>query len=565
MTNEEILAQFGPRESMEYDVVVVGAGPAGLSTAIHLKQLAASHGKEISVVVLEKGSEPGAHILSGAIMDPRALYELLPDWEEMGAPLNQPVTQDTFLMLTENGATRTPNFMLPHNFHNEGNYIVSLGNVVRWLAQQAEALGVEIFPGFPAAEVLYTEDGKVRGVATGNMGIGKDGEPTENFQLGMELLGKYTIFAEGARGHLGRQLIAKYKLDDGKDPQSYGIGIKELWEIDPARHQPGLAVHTAGWPLPSDTYGGSFLYHAENNQVIVGFVVGLDYQNPYLSPFEEFQRFKTHPNIRWYFEGQDKGLKAPKRLSYGARAITAGGLLSLPKTVFPGGALVGCDAGYLNASRIKGSHAAIKTGMLAAEAAFEAILSGRQHDELTSYPAAFERSWLYTELKKARNFKQWFKKGLTVGTIMTGIEQFVLRGHVPWTIHRNQPDHERLKRASASKKIAYPKPDGKLTFDRLSSVFVSNTNHEENQPAHLTLKNAAVPTEINLPEYAGPESRYCPAGVYEFVPDTTTGKERLQINAQNCVHCKTCDIKDPTQNIVWVTPEGGGGPNYVGM
>ncbi|VTU31283.1 Electron transfer flavoprotein-ubiquinone oxidoreductase [Variovorax sp. PBS-H4] len=564
MTHDEILAQFGPREAMEYDVVVVGAGPGGLATAIHLKQLAASHGKDISVVVLEKGSEPGAHILSGAIMDPRALYELLPDWEEQGAPLNQPVTQDTFLMLSETGAYRTPNFLLPKNFHNEGNYIVSLGNVVRWLAQQAEALGVEIFPGFPAAEVLYTDDGKVRGVATGNMGIGKDGEPTENFQLGMELHAKYTIFAEGARGHLGRQLIAKYKLDAGKDPQSYGIGIKELWEIDPARHEPGLAVHTAGWPLPADTYGGSFLYHAENNQVIVGFVVGLDYQNPHLSPFEEFQRFKTHPNIRWYFEGQDKGLKAPKRLSYGARAITAGGLLSLPKTVFPGGALVGDDAGYLNASRIKGSHAAIKTGMLAAEAAYDAVMAGRQHDELTAYPASFEKSWLHRELNKARNFKQWFKKGLTVGTLMTGIEQFVLRGHIPWTVHREQADHERLKKAAQCKKIVYPKPDGQLTFDRLSSVFVSNTNHEENQPAHLTLKNAAVPTEINLPEYAGPEARYCPAGVYEFV-EGEGGKPRLQINAQNCVHCKTCDIKDPTQNIVWVTPEGGGGPNYVGM
>ena len=564
MTQDEILAQFGPREAMEYDVVVVGAGPAGLATAIRLKQLAATYEKEISVVVLEKGSEPGAHILSGAIMDPRALTELLPDWKEKGAPLNQPVTEDAFLFLSETGATRTPNFLLPHNFHNEGNYIVSLGNVVRWLAQQAEELGVEIFPGFPAAEVLYNDDGSVKGVVTGNLGLGKDGEPTENFQLGMELHGKYTVFAEGARGHLGRQLISKFKLDEGKDPQSYGIGIKELWEIDPARHEPGLAVHTAGWPLPSDTYGGSFLYHAENNQLIIGYVVGLDYQNPYLSPFEEFQRFKTHPNIRWYFEGQDKGLKAPKRLSYGARAITAGGLLSLPKTVFPGGALVGCEAGYLNASRIKGSHAAIKTGMLAAEAAYEAVTAGRQHDELSAYPAAFEKSWLHTELNKARNFKQWFKKGLAVGTVMTGIEQLVLRGHIPWTIHRNQPDNERLKPAAASKKIAYPKPDGKLTFDRLSSVFISNTNHEENQPAHLTLKNAAVPTTINLPEYAGPESRYCPAGVYEFVPDAE-GKEKLQINAQNCVHCKTCDIKDPTQNIVWVTPEGGGGPNYVGM
>ena len=566
MTNEEILAQFGPREAMEYDVVVVGGGPGGLATAIRIKQLSAEKGQDVSVVVLEKGSEPGAHILSGAIMDPQALTELFPDWKERGAPLNQPVTDDAYIFLSETSGTRVPNPLLPPFAHNHGNYIVSLGAVTKWLGEQAEALGVEIFPGFTAAEVLYNEDGSVKGVATGNMGLGKDGEPTDNFQLGMELLGKYTVFAEGARGHLGKQLIARYQLDAGRDPQSFGIGIKELWEIDPARHQPGFVMHTAGWPMENDTYGGAFLYHLEDNKVAMGFVTGLGYSNPYLSPFEEFQRWKTHPRVRYYLEN-DAGEVTAKRLSYGARAINASGINSLPKFVFPGGALVGCDAGFLNVSRIKGSHAAIKTGMLAAEAAFDAIAAGRQHDELAAYPKAFDSSWLHTELNKDRNFKNWFKYGLAVGTVMNGFEQFVLRGHIPWTLHRDKPDHAYLKPAAECQPIEYPKPDGKLTFDRLSSVFISNTNHEENQPAHLTLKDASVPVSINLAKYAGPEARYCPAGVYEFVPDEAKGgnAQRLQINAQNCVHCKTCDIKDPTQNIVWVTPEGGGGPNYSGM
>ena len=560
MTNEEILQQYGPREAMEYDVVIVGGGPGGLATAIRLKQMAEANGQDISVVVLEKGSEPGAHILSGAIMDPKALTELIPDWKAKGAPLNQPVSDDAMVFLGEKGSFRTPNFLLPQCFQNHGNYVVALGNVVRWMAEQAEALGVEIFPGFAAAEVIYHDDGSVKGVATGNMGLDKEGQPTDEFQLGMELHGKYTIFAEGARGHLGKQLIARYRLDEGRDPQAYGIGVKELWEIDPKRHQPGFVLHTAGWPLASDTYGGGFLYHLEDNKVTLGFITGLDYANPYLSPFEEMQRWKTHPSIRAYLEGG-------KRIGYGARAITAGGLLSLPKFVFPGGALVGCDAGFLNASRIKGSHAAIKTGMLAAEAAYEAIAAGRQGDELSAYPKAFEASWLYTELNKARNFKAWFKKGLTTAIVMNGIEQFALKGHIPWTLHRDQPDHASLKPAAQCQPIIYPKPDGKLTFDRLSSVFLSSTNHAENQPAHLTLKDASVPVQVNLATYAGPESRYCPAGVYEFVPDEAKGgnAQRLQINAQNCVHCKTCDIKDPTQNIVWVTPEGGGGPNYTGM
>jgi electron-transferring-flavoprotein dehydrogenase len=546
------------RETMEYDVVVVGAGPAGLAAAIRVKQLAARDGKEIGVCVLEKGSEVGAHILSGAVMDPRSMEELLPDWKKLGAPLNVPVAEDRFMFLGESGSFKVPDFALPACFRNHGNYVVSLGNVCRWLGKQAEVLGVEIFPGFAATEVLYDERGAVRGVATGDMGIGKDGKPTDSYQPGMELHARYTFFAEGCRGHLGRQLQDRYKLREGVDPQVYGIGLKELWEIKPEKHKPGLVIHTAGWPLAHDTYGGSFFYHLDNNQVAVGFVVGLGYSNPYLNPYEEFQRYKTHAAIRPFLEGG-------KRISYGARAISAGGLQSLPKTAFPGGALIGDDAGFLNASRIKGSHAAMKSGMLAAEAAYDALGAGRSRDELSAYPAKFRASWLHEELHRARNFKPWMSKGLALGTLMVGFDQVVLRGHAPWTLRHAHADHETLKTLPEAEPITYPKPDGVLTFDRLSSVFISNTNHNEDQPAHLTLKDATVPVKVNLELYDAPEQRYCPAGVYEIVRDADGKNPRLQINAQNCVHCKTCDIKDPTQNIVWVAPEGGGGPNYPNM
>ncbi len=546
------------RESMEYDVVIVGAGPAGLGAAIRLKQLAAAQGHETSVCVIEKGSEVGAHILSGAVMDPRALNELIPNWQELGAPLNAPVSEDRFLILSEKSSFRVPTFMLPKCFQNHGNYVISLGNVVRWLGQQAEASGVEIFPGFAAAEVLYNADGSVKGVATGDMGIGKDGKPTDAYQPGMELHAKYTFFAEGCRGHLGKQLQEKFSLRNGVDPQVYGIGLKELWEIKPELHQMGLVMHTAGWPLDSASYGGSFLYHMENNLVAIGYVVGLAYTNPYLSPYEEFQRYKTHPEIRKFLDGG-------KRISYGARAISAGGLQSLPKLTFPGGCLIGDDAGFLNASRIKGSHCAIKSGMLAAESAFDALKAGRTADELVSYPEAFRASWLHDELHRARNFKPWMAKGLYTGTLMVGIDQVVFGGKAPWTLHHQHADNETLTRKTDVQPINYPKPDGTLTFDRLSSVFISGTNHEENQPAHLTLKDASVPVNVNLELYDAPEQRYCPAGVYEIVRNDDGSSPRLQINAQNCVHCKTCDIKDPTQNIVWVTPEGGGGPNYSNM
>jgi electron-transferring-flavoprotein dehydrogenase len=538
---------------MEYDVVIVGGGPSGLAAAIRLKQLAAEHGHEVSVCVLEKGSEIGAHILSGAVIEPRALDELLPDWRTQGAPLSTPATGDRFLFLTASRAIRLPT---PPQMHNHGNYIVSLGNVCRWLGQQAEALGVEIYPGFAAAAVLYHEDGRVKGVATGDMGIGRAGEQTERYQPGMELHAKQTLFAEGCRGSLTKTLFERFKLREGVQPQTYGIGIKELWEVDPAQHSPGRIVHTVGWPLDSHTYGGSFIYHLETNQVAVGFVVGLDYANPYLSPFEEFQRFKTHPAMRPTFEGG-------RRIAYGARALSEGGLQSLPRLTFPGGMLVGDAAGFLNVPKIKGTHTAMKSGMTAAEAVFEHLRAGGGA-EVVGYPERLRHTWLWDELHRVRNIRPAFRWGLYGGIAYSALDTYVLRGKAPWTLGHHA-DHTQLRRASECRPIEYPKPDGTVTFDRLSSVFISNTNHEEDQPVHLRLRDAAVPVGVNLALYDAPEQRYCPAGVYEIVRDADGGNPRLQINAQNCVHCKTCDIKDPTQNIDWVVPEGGGGPNYPNM
>ena len=547
------------RDSMQYDVVIIGAGPSGLSAAIKLKQLAEQAGREISVCVVEKGSEVGAHSLAGAIIDPIALNELMPNWQEAGAPLKRSVTDEKILFLTEQRAFNLP---VTPSFQNHGNYIISLGELVRWLAEQAENLGVEIYPGFAAAEVLYHADGSVKGIATGNMGVGKDGQPTDNFQPGMELWAQQTLFAEGCRGSLSQQVIKQFALDKDSEAQTYGLGIKEVWEVAPEQHQPGLVVHSSGWPLDSKTYGGGFIYHLDDCKVAIGFVVGLDYQNPYLSPFEEFQRFKTHPKIRDTFKGG-------RRIAYGARALIEGGLQSLPKLTFNGGALIGDAAGFLNMPRIKGIHTAMKSAMLAAEAVFPLLENLEEGAEAASgkeaagYQKLFEQSWAYRELHAARNVRPSFKWGLLAGVVYTGLEELLFKGRMPWTLKHHGKDHEQLKKAADCQPIHYPKPDGVLTFDRLSSVFLANTAHEENQPDHLTLNNPQVMLDVNHKLYASPETRYCPAGVYEIVEDN--GAPKLQINAANCVHCKTCDIKDPTQNIVWVCPEGARGPNYGAM
>ncbi|MCA1931610.1 electron transfer flavoprotein-ubiquinone oxidoreductase [Rheinheimera sp.] len=542
---------------MEFDVVIVGAGPAGLSTAIRLAQQAKTAGTDLSVCVVEKGSEVGAHILSGAVFEPRALNELFPDWQKMNAPVTAAVTHDhIYLLKDENSAQKLPNFLVPKTMHNEGNYIVSMGNLCRWLAAQAEQLGVEIFPGFTAAELLI-EDDVVKGVITGEMGVAHDGSHKDSYVPAMELKGKYTVFAEGCRGHLGKALIARFQLDQGRSPQHYALGFKEIWDIPAEQHQQGLVVHSAGWPLQQDTSGGGYLYHAEGQQIVVGLIVDLNYSNPHLSPFEEFQRYKQHPVIKQYLQGG-------KRVSYGARAIAKGGLNSLPKMTFPGGVMVGCDAGTLNFAKIKGNHTAMKSGMLAAETIFAALLQDKAGTDLTEYADHFEQSWLFDELFRSRNFGPAMHKfGSFWGGAFNTLDQNIFAGKLPFTLKDDTVDHLMLKPAAEAKKIQYSKPDNQLSFDRLSSVYLSNTNHEEDQPCHLKLADASIPIAVNLALYDEPAQRYCPAGVYEIVQEND--QPRLQINAQNCIHCKTCDIKDPRQNITWVTPEGAGGPNYPNM